>query len=127
MKKGDHYWMEIDGSYYKQVNLSMLTVNGNASPLMRWHERLGILSVATIKHMQDRNVFTGISIPPELFKDNLKCISCLSAKHNRISYKASAAEKWTKVNYERLMSEICDMGKYLPGLKKLSIFPAGIG
>ena len=127
VKKGDHCWLETDVYYYKQAKLSMLTVNANASPLMRWHERLGHLGVAPIKHVRDNNGVTGMSIPPKLFKDKFTCLSCLSAKHKRISYKASAAEKWTKVNYERLMSEICDMGKYLPGLKKLSTFPAGIG
>ncbi|KAE9044239.1 hypothetical protein PR001_g5444 [Phytophthora rubi] len=48
--------------------MAMLTVNADASPLMRWHERLGHLNVGTIKHMMDNGTVTGMGIPKELFK-----------------------------------------------------------
>ncbi|KAG4055048.1 hypothetical protein PC123_g9869 [Phytophthora cactorum] len=89
---------------------------------MRWHERLGHLNVAAIKHMVENNTVKGMDILPGLFKEKFVCLRCMSAKQKRRFYKASAAEKRTKVNYERLMSDTCDMGKYLPGLKECRYF-----
>jgi hypothetical protein len=100
----------------------MLTVNADASPLMRWHERLGHLKVASIKDMMENGTFTGLAIPKELFKKKFVCRSCMSAKQKRRSYKKSADEKRRKVNYEQLMSDTCDMGNYLPGLSSFKYF-----
>ncbi|POM69812.1 Retrotransposon protein [Phytophthora palmivora] len=36
-----------------------------------------------------------------------------------MSYKKGAKEKRTKVNYERLMSDTCGMGKFIPGTETL--------
>ncbi|KAE9325569.1 hypothetical protein PR003_g16449 [Phytophthora rubi] len=99
-----------------------MAVNNDVSALMRWHERLGHLNVATIKGMLDRGVVTGMEIPPELFKKKFSCLTCMGAKRKRMSYKASATEKRTKINYERLMSDVCDMQKYLPGVSNYRYF-----
>ncbi|POM60074.1 Uncharacterized protein PHPALM_31112 [Phytophthora palmivora] len=58
--------------------------------------------------MVDRKVVEGMDIPAELFKKKF-------AKRRRMSYKKGAKDKRTKVNYERLMSDTCDMGKFIPG------------
>ncbi|KAE8915256.1 hypothetical protein PF005_g23128 [Phytophthora fragariae] len=102
--------------------MAMLTVNADASPLMRWHERLGHLNVGTIKHMMDNGTVTGMGIPKELFKKKFVYLSCMSTKQKRRSYKKSAVEKRSKVNYERLVSDTCDMGKCLPGLTGFRYF-----
>ncbi|KAE8987962.1 hypothetical protein PR002_g21906 [Phytophthora rubi] len=72
--------------------------------------------------MLDRGVVTGMEIPPELFKKKFSCLTCMGAKRKRMSYKASATEKRTKINYERLMSDVCDMQKYLPGVSNYRYF-----
>ena len=68
--------------------------------------------------MVDRNFVNTMDIPKGLFKQKFSCISCMSAKRKRMSYKVSAAEKCIKVNCERLILDVCGMGKRLPGLKK---------
>ncbi|ETO82732.1 hypothetical protein F444_03163 [Phytophthora nicotianae P1976] len=109
VKRGVHYWLDT-GS----LNL-LSTVTADASLLMRWHERLGLLNVSAIKTMVDNKVVDGMEIPVDLFKRKFECMTCLSAKRRRMLYKKSTKEKRTKVNYERLMSDTCDMGKYIPG------------
>ena len=121
-KTGDHYWLQSSQQLVVHDDLSMLTLNADASAVMRWHERLGHLNVSTIKYMADNNVVSGMDIPTELFTQRFACLSCISAKHKRMSYKASAAEKRTNVNNERIMSDVCDMGKHLPGVKDYRYF-----
>ncbi|POM79389.1 Gag-pol Polyprotein [Phytophthora palmivora] len=114
-KKGKHYWLKTVERDDLVDGVAMLAIDADANALMRWHERLGHLNVAAIKHMMDHGTVAGMNIPAELFKKHFKCLSCMSAKRKRMSYKSRAAEKRTKINYERLMSDTCDMGKYLPG------------
>ncbi|KAE9289052.1 hypothetical protein PR003_g25654 [Phytophthora rubi] len=124
LQNNPNTWM-LDSGSNEQVEVDavmMMTVNADANPLMRWHERLGHLNVAAIKHMVETGKVSGMAIPKELFKKKFTCLSCMSAKAKRKSYKQSAAEKRTKVNYERLTSDTCDMGKYLPGLAGLRYF-----
>ncbi|KAE8896231.1 hypothetical protein PF003_g19949 [Phytophthora fragariae] len=116
VKEGDHYWLyTVDPPVVGEAAV-MAAIDADASPLMRWHERLGHLNVSAIKRMMDKGVVSGMDIPAHWFKKKFVCLSCLSAKKKRMSYKSSARHKRTTVNYERLMSDICDMGKYLPGL-----------
>ncbi|KAE9306463.1 hypothetical protein PF008_g21466 [Phytophthora fragariae] len=121
-KHGKHYRLKTVDEQVEVDAVMMMTVNADANPLMRWHERLGRLNVAAIKHMVETGKVSGMAIPKELFKKKFTCLSCMSAKAKRKSYKQSAAEKRTKVNYERLTSDTCDMGKYLPGLAGLRYF-----
>ncbi|OWY93610.1 Rve-domain-containing hypothetical protein, partial [Phytophthora megakarya] len=121
-RRGKHYWLRTIGSNAAVEQLAMMAINADASPLMRWHERLGHLNVAAIKHMMESGTVSGMDIPMELFKKKFSCLTCMSAKQRRRSYKKSAAEKRTNVNYERLMSDTCDMGKYLPGLDGVRYF-----
>jgi hypothetical protein len=122
VKRGKHYWLKTVEMDALDAGLAMMTVNADANELMRWHEHLGHLHVAAIKHMVDNGTVEGMKIPAALFKQKFSCLSCLSAKCKRMSYKASAAEKRTKVNYERLTSDTCDMGKFLPGLGSIRYF-----
>ncbi|KAE9350657.1 hypothetical protein PF008_g6315 [Phytophthora fragariae] len=102
--------------------MAMMTVNADANALMRWHERLGHLHVAAIKHMVDNGTVGGMEIPAALFKKKFTCLSCMPAKGKVMSYKASAAGKRTKINYERPTSDTCDMGKFLSGLGRMRYF-----
>ncbi|POM71272.1 Hypothetical protein PHPALM_12177 [Phytophthora palmivora] len=114
VKNGAHYWLDVTGKLSVE-KLAMTTLNADANPLMLWHERLGHLNVPAIKAMVDRKVADGMDIPAELFKKKCVCMTCMSAKRRRMSYKKGTKEKRTKVNYERLMSDTCDMGKFIPG------------
>ena len=114
IKKDNHYWLQATYTSGFGNALAIMTLNADASPLMRWHERLGHLNVSTLKHMIDHKIVHGMDLPKELFKKKFTCLSCMSAKRKRISYKVSAADNRTKVNYERIMSDVCDMGKRLP-------------
>ncbi|KAE8965714.1 hypothetical protein PR001_g28644, partial [Phytophthora rubi] len=122
VKRGKHYWLKTVEVDALDTGMAMMTVNADANALMRWHERLGHLHVAAIKHMVDNGTVAGMEIPAALFKKKFTCLSCMSAKRKRMSYKASAAEKRTKINYERLTSDTCDMGKFLPGLGRMRYF-----
>ncbi|KAE9016218.1 hypothetical protein PF011_g7249 [Phytophthora fragariae] len=116
VKEGDHYWLyTVDPPVVGEAAV-MTAIDADATPLMRWHERLGHLNVSAIKRMMDKGAVSGMDIPAHWFKKKFVCLNCLSAKKKRMSYKTSARHKRTTVNYERLMSDICDMGKYLPGL-----------
>ncbi|OWZ01166.1 Gag Polyprotein, partial [Phytophthora megakarya] len=122
VKRGKHYWLKTVENKGDLVDgVAMMSVDEDANELRRWHERLGHLNVATIKHMVDSGTVLGMNIPAALLKKKFVCLSCMSAKRKRMSYKTSAVEKRTKVNYERLMSDTCDMGKYLPGLKGIRL------
>uniref|UniRef100_H3HAI1 Integrase catalytic domain-containing protein n=1 Tax=Phytophthora ramorum TaxID=164328 RepID=H3HAI1_PHYRM len=122
VKRGKHYWLKTVEFDVLDTGMAMMTVNADANELMLWHERLGHLHVAAIKHMVDNKSVAGMKIPVALFKKPFSCLSCMSAKRKRMSYKASAAEKRTKVNYERLTSDTCEMGKFLPGLGNVRYF-----
>ena len=62
----------------------MMALNADASPLILWQERLVHLNVSTLTHKVNRNVINGMY------------------ERKQMSYKVSAAENRTKVNYERL-------------------------
>ncbi|KAE9107921.1 hypothetical protein PF010_g12093 [Phytophthora fragariae] len=121
-KQGSHYWLKTVDDDVPTEEMAMLTVNADASPLMRWHERRGHLNVGTIKHMMDNGTVTGMDIPKELFKKKFVSLSCMSTKQKRRSYNKCAVEKRTNINYERLRSDTGDMGKYLPGLTGFRYF-----
>ncbi|OWY96335.1 LOW QUALITY PROTEIN: Pol Polyprotein [Phytophthora megakarya] len=118
-----HYWLRTIGSNAAVEQLAMMAMNIDASPLMRWHECLVHLNLAAIKHMMESGT---------LFKKKYSCsyvalqekvlVSYVYVGKAEAAYKKSAAEKRTKVNYERLMSDTCDMGKYLPGLDGVRYF-----
>ncbi|KAE9236004.1 hypothetical protein PF005_g1215 [Phytophthora fragariae] len=122
VRRGKRYWLKTVELDTSDTGMAMTTVNADANALMRWHERLGHLHVAAIKHMVDNGTVAGMEIPAALFKKKFTCLSCMSAKRKRMSYKASAAEKRTKINYERLASDTCDMGKFHPGLGRMRYF-----
>ncbi|OWZ18295.1 hypothetical protein PHMEG_0007635 [Phytophthora megakarya] len=46
----------------------------------------------------------------------------MSATRKRMSYKASAADRLNKINYKRLISDVCDMGRYMPGVSNYRYF-----
>ncbi|KAE8970195.1 hypothetical protein PF011_g26516 [Phytophthora fragariae] len=122
VKRGKHYWLKTVEVNVLDTGMAMMTVNADENALKRWHECLGHLHVAAIKHMVDNRTGAGMEIPAALFKKKFTCLSCMSAKRKRMSYKASAAEKRTKINYERLTSDTCDMVKFLPGLGRMRYF-----
>ncbi|KAJ8525831.1 hypothetical protein ON010_g15282 [Phytophthora cinnamomi] len=72
--------------------------------------------------MLDRGVVTGMEIPVELFKKKFSCMTSMGAKRKRMLYKASAVNERTKITYERLMSDVCDMQKYLPDVNNYRCF-----
>ncbi|OWZ02755.1 Pol Polyprotein [Phytophthora megakarya] len=108
-KQGDHYW------------LSTLPTTCDHF-ILQTHERLDRLNVTVIKSMKDKAVVTCMEIPPEAFKQKFTCLTCVSAKRKRMSYKASAADKLNKINYKSLISDVCDMGRYLPGVSNYRYF-----
>ena len=67
--------------------------------------------------MVDSNVVDDMNIPKDIFNQNFTVLSCMSDKHEQFSHKASTEGKRTRVNYKRLMSDVCDMGKHLPEIK----------
>ena len=85
IKNGDHYWMQSSETLFVDDPLSLLTLNADVIPLMRWHERLGHLNISTIKYMADNKVVHGMDIPKELFTHRFTCLSYISAKHKRMS------------------------------------------
>ncbi|GMF56115.1 unnamed protein product [Phytophthora fragariaefolia] len=122
-KRGKHYWlMPLVMIDELGAEMAMMTVNADANKLMRWHERLGHLHMTAMKHMADNGTVAGMKIPAALFKQPFSCLSCMAAKHRRMSYKTSAAEKRTSVNYARLTSDTCGMGKYLHELRGMRYF-----
>ena len=72
--------------------------------------------------MADNNIFNGLEITTELFTQRFFCLSCTSKNYKRMSCKASAAEKRTKVNSERITSDVWDMSKHLHGVKYYRYF-----
>lgn len=90
-------------------------------PMPVWIERLGHLNESAIKHLVVNGTVAGMKILMDLFKKDFICLSCESAKRKRMSYKARQL-KQAKVNYERLMADTCDMGKYLPGVENYQYF-----
>jgi len=66
---------------------------------MKWHERLAHLNEAALKFMVKNDVVKGMDIPAEQLKT-----------------------KRTVENFERLTSDVCDMGKYGPGIGSVRYF-----
>ena len=48
-KKGDHYWLEAAEVSVGDKGAAIPSINADASPLMRWHERLRHLNLSTKK------------------------------------------------------------------------------
>ncbi|KAF4132727.1 Integrase core domain [Phytophthora infestans] len=117
---GTHYWLN-NGSFGDNSAVIMATVNADDSPLMKWHERLAHLNEAALKFMVKNDVVRGLDIPAEQLKTKLKCLSCMSTKRKRMSY-GDVTEKRTVQNFERLTSDVCDMGKYGPGIGAMRYF-----
>ncbi|GMF32442.1 unnamed protein product [Phytophthora fragariaefolia] len=118
IKRGKHYWLKpLEMIDELGAEMAMMTVNTDVNELMRWHEHLGHLHVAAINHMADNGTVAGIKNSCCVVQTTFSCLRCMSAKHRRMSYKTSAAEKRTSVNYEPLTSDTCDMDKYLHGLR----------
>ncbi|KAF4142805.1 GAG-pre-integrase domain-containing protein [Phytophthora infestans] len=117
---GTHYWLN-NGSFGDNSAVIMATVNADASPLMKWHERLAHLNETALKFMVKNDVVRGLDIPAEQLKTKLKCLSCMSTKRKCMSY-GDVTEKRTAQNFEWLTSDVCDMGKYGPGIGAMRYF-----
>lgn len=63
----------------------------------------------------------GLDIPAEKLTTKLKCHSCMAANQSRVSY-GNATTKSTTENCECLTTDVCDMGKYVPGLGAVRYF-----
>ncbi|OWZ10425.1 hypothetical protein PHMEG_00016722 [Phytophthora megakarya] len=71
--------------------------------------------------MVKNDIVEGIDISAEQVRRKLNCHTCMKTKPRRMSY-GDATSKRTTTSFERLTSDVCDIGKYVFGYGAVRYF-----